>query len=151
MRDRRFVAVHRGGSLGPEDHRSLTLWATGCAEHVLPLVTEHRLGAQLRDILGVARCWVQGEVSVGEARTASVRALALARATTDATSVAVIRAAGHSAAAAHMADHALRAASYALKAVRAAGQETEHERYWQDAQLPADIRELVFSARQNRN
>ena len=145
------MAVHRGGPLNPEDHRALTLWATGCAEHVVPLVTEHTLGVQLQDILGVARCWVRGEASVGEARAASVMALALARATTDAASVAVIRAAGHSAAAAHMSDHALRAASYALKAVRAAGQKTEHERHWQDAQLPSGIRELVLSARQNRN
>ena len=97
----------------------------------------------------MARYWVRGEASVGEARTASVKALALARATADAVAVAVIRAAGHAVAVPHMADHALRATSFALKAVRAAGQATEHERHWQDAQLPPEIRGLVLSARQN--
>jgi hypothetical protein len=36
-RDRRFVAVHRGGSLDVARHRLLARWAAACAVHVLPL------------------------------------------------------------------------------------------------------------------
>ena len=34
MRDRRFVAVHRGGPLDRERHRLLAVWAAECAEHL---------------------------------------------------------------------------------------------------------------------
>jgi hypothetical protein len=37
MRDRRFVAVHRGGSLDFASHRLLAAWAASCAERLLAL------------------------------------------------------------------------------------------------------------------
>ncbi len=37
MRDKRYIAEHRGGLLKKEQHRQLVLWACECAENVLPL------------------------------------------------------------------------------------------------------------------
>lgn len=37
MRDKRFIAVHRGGPLSKEQHYQLISWAHTCTEHVLPL------------------------------------------------------------------------------------------------------------------
>jgi hypothetical protein len=62
--------------------------------------------------------------------------------------VAAARAVGQAVATVHMADHSLGAAEYALKAVKAAGGSVELERTWQDEQLPAEVRELVLSARE---
>lgn len=38
MRDRRFVAMHRGGPLKKEQHIQLMKRAIQCSEHVLDLV-----------------------------------------------------------------------------------------------------------------
>ena len=38
MRDKRFVAAHRGGPLVLAEHRLLAAWAADCAEHLLPLL-----------------------------------------------------------------------------------------------------------------
>ena len=43
-RDARFVTVRRGGALEDAQHRQLALWATDCAERVLPLFERERLG-----------------------------------------------------------------------------------------------------------
>ena len=148
MRDKRFVAVHCGGPLSKNHHRLLISWATDCAEHVLPLFEGE--DKRLHHALEVARAWVKGETSVGEARKVSVGAIALARESTHLASVAVARAVGHAVATAHMADHSTRAADYALKAIKAVGQSTELQPQWQDDQLPGDIRELILSARSQR-
>lgn len=150
MRDKRFIAEHRGGPLKKEQHRQLIKWACDCAEHVLPLfgeVTDERL---IKAIL-VARAWEQGKASVGDARKASVGAHALARESSNPASIAAARAAGHAVATAHMADHSSGAADYALKAVKNAGESVETERKWQDEQLPSEIRELVLTARRIRS
>jgi hypothetical protein len=149
MRDQRFIAVHRGDPLSLEHHRLLIRWAHACALHVLALfgpVPDERL----RHALTVAKAWERGQASVGEARKASVEAHAVAREASNPSAIAVARAVGHAVATAHMADHALGPAWYALKAVEAAGQSIEAERTWQDAQIPAEIRELVLSARQSK-
>jgi hypothetical protein len=150
MRDKRFVAEHRGGPLKMEQHRQLMEWACDCAGHVLPLFGE-RVDDRLIKALVVAKAWVQGKATVGEARKASVDAHAAARQQSDPVSIAVARAVGHAVATAHMADHALGPARYALIALKNAGKSTEEERIWQDAQLPTEIRELVLSARIIRN
>jgi hypothetical protein len=56
MRDRRFVAVHRGGLLSKEDHRLFRRWAYDCAKHVLPLL-ENDIDERLTDALKTARAW----------------------------------------------------------------------------------------------
>jgi hypothetical protein len=144
MRDRRFIAEHRGGPLKKEQHYQLIQWACDCAEHVLPLLEKR--DERLVNALKVAKAWTQGKASVGDARKASVAAHAVAREYSDPVAVAVARAVGHAVATAHMADHSLGPALYALKAVKSAGKSVDAERKWQNKQLPPDIRELVLSA-----
>ena len=149
MRDRRFVAEHRGGPLKKEQHRLLMKWACDCAKHVLPLFGK-KTDERLITALNVAKKWRQGKASVGDARKASLGAIAAANEATDPAAIAVARALGHAVATAHMADHSLGPAWYALKAVKSAGKSIEAERKWQDKHLPPGIRELVLSAREKR-
>lgn len=146
MRDKRFIAAHRGGPLTKERHFQLMLWACSCAEHVLPYFGE-KPDHRLINAIQTGRNWTNGSASVGEARKAAVGCLVLARELNDPVSVAVVRAAGHAVATAHMADHSPGASLYALKAVNIAGGSPETERKWQDAQLPDEIRELALSGR----
>ena len=144
MRDKRWVAVHRGGQLTPDIHRQLMEWACACAERVLPLYSGSP-DKRLAKALETAQAWKKGKTSVGDARKAAADLLSLAREITDPVSVAVVRAVMHAAATAHMADHAPGAALYALKAVKNAGRSTDAERTWQREQLPSEIRELVLT------
>lgn len=148
MRDKRFVAVHRGGPLSKEHHRLLVSWAHDCAEHVLPLFGSNGIDERLNNALKTAKAWAGGEVSVGDARNASLAAIAVANESLNPAAIAVARSVGHAVATAHMADHSLRAAEYALKAIKAAGKSTEIERNWQDSHLPSEITQLVLSARE---
>jgi len=124
-------------------------WACDCAEHVLPLLGEEP-DERLINALLVASEWAAGNASVGQARKASLGAIAVARDSTNPASIAIARAVGHAVATAHMADHSLGPAWYALKAVKSAGRSTDEERKWQDQQLPTEIRDLVLSARNIR-
>lgn len=149
MRDNRFIAEHRGGPLKRGQHNQLITWAGGCGEHVLYLfgeITDERL----KKALLIAKEWANGNVSTGDAMKASVAAHAVARESSDATSIAVARSVGQAVATAHMADHSLGAAWYALKAVRNAGKSVDNERKWQDEQLPSEIKDLILSARKSR-
>jgi len=145
MRDNRFVAVHRGGPLKKEQHYQLIKWACDCVEHVLHLFGE-KIDERLINALNVAKEWKQGNTSVGDARKASLDAIATANKFSNPTAIAVARSVGHAVATAHMADHSLGAALYALKAVKNAGKSVEAERKWQDEQLPSEIKELVLTA-----
>ncbi len=146
MRDKRFVAEHRGGPLKKEQHYQLIKWACVCVENILPLLGQPP-DERLINALTVARKWAKGNATVGDARKASSLAIALANETSDPVSIAVARAAGHAVATAHMADHALRAVMYVLKAVKIAGLSTEAEREWQQKQLHEGIVELALSHR----
>jgi Imm-5 like putative immunity protein len=146
MRDRRFVAVHRGGLLDKERHRLLAFWAADCAERVLPLFEACSSDDRPRRAIETARAWARGEVRVGVAQKAAVAAHAAARAVTNRSAVAAARSAGHAVATAHMADHSLGPVIYALKALEGKGVSTDAERKWQLEQLPAELREFVVSA-----
>ena len=78
MRDKRFIAEHRGGPLKREQHYQLIDWACACAEHVLHLFGE-KIDNRLMEALNVAKAWSLGKASVGDARAASVAAHAAAR------------------------------------------------------------------------
>jgi hypothetical protein len=149
MRDKRFVAEHRGGSLTKEQHGQLMNWACVCAEHVLLLLGE-KPDERLLHALFIAREWVKGKVSVEDARKASAGAHAVARESSNPVAIAVARAIGHAVATAHMADHSLGPALYALKAVTFAGNSLDAERRWQNAHLPAEIKELVLTSRSKK-
>jgi len=146
MRDRRFIAVHRGGPLARPEHYLLAIWAADCAEHVLPLFAAHSSDDRPRLSVETAKTWAQGEIRVGVAQKAAVASHAAAREATDASAIAVARAAGHAAATAHFAEHSLGSALYALEAVEASGGSIGEERAWQIEQLPTEVRELVESA-----
>jgi len=149
VRDKRFIAEHRGGPLNKEKHYQLIKWACDCAENVLFLFGEP-LDERLQKALNVAKDWKQGNASVGDARKASLDAIAVANEITNKTAIAVARSVGHAVATAHMADHSLGAALYALKATKNAGKSIDEERKWQDEQLPAEIKELVLTARKGK-
>jgi len=145
MRDKLFIAEHRGGLLKKEQHMQLIKWACKCSEHVLFLSGE-TLDERLTKALLIAKEWANGNASVGEAMKASVEAHAAARESANPTSTAVARSVGHAVATAHMADHSLGAALYALKAVKYANKSIEIERDWQLDQLSSEIKDLVQTA-----
>lgn len=146
MRDRRFVAEHRDGPLRKEQHRQLMEWACECAEHVLPLFGKE-VDVRLKNAIEIARDWMKGNASVGEARNASLGAISVANEVSGPTSIAVARSVGHAVATAHMADHSIGAALYALKAVKSSGDSVDAERDWQNERLSSEIRELILTAR----
>jgi hypothetical protein len=149
MRDKRFVAVHRGGPLTKEHHHQLIRWARICSEHVLKLINKN-IDTRLNHALHIAQEWEKDNTSVGEARKASLGAHAVANESSDSVTTAVARSIGHAVATAHMADHSIGAAEYALKAVKLSGKSIEEERKWQDEQLTPDISELILTAREKK-
>ena len=146
MRDRRFIAEHRGGLLNVEQHRQFNRWGCDCARHVLSLMGE-KTDERLINALIIGKEWEIGNATVGEARKASLDCITLANELTDPVFIAVARAVGHAVATAHMADHALGAALYALKAIKLSGNSIDEERKWQNDRLPFEIRELVLITR----
>ncbi len=147
MRDRRFIAEHRGGDLSRENHYKLIKWARECSEHVMPLI-EGDPDKRLLHALHVAREWENGNVTTGVAMKASVGAHAAAREYSDPVSTAIARSVGQTVATAHMADHSSGGALYALIAVKHAGRSVEEERDWQIKQLnqlPPEVAKLVLT------
>jgi hypothetical protein len=124
------------------DHKTLVIWATDCAEHVLPYFEEkHPKDNRPRKAIEAGRAWIRGEIAMSEARTAAFAAHAAARDANPDSARAAARAAGHAAATAHVAGHAVHAATYAA---RAAGHTVDSidvdaaiakERDWQYQQL----------------
>ena len=149
MRDKRFVAEHRGGLLTKDNHQKLMKWARVCSEHVMTLIDKD-VDNRLRDALRVAKEGENGNVPVGEAMKASITAHTVAKESKDLSSIAIARSVGHAVATAHMADHSLGAALYALKATKNAGKSIDEERKWQEEQLPSEIKEIVLAARKGK-
>ena len=145
MRDRRFVAVHRGGPLDRNSHVFLARWAADCAERVLHLFTRCSEDTRPKRALEVIRAWANGEVRTGIAMKASLAAHAAARQATDKAAIAAARAAGQAVATAHAADHSMGALLYALKALEASGSASDLELKLQLARLPDHLREPVSS------
>ncbi|MFW9896968.1 MAG: putative immunity protein [Candidatus Thorarchaeota archaeon] len=149
MRDKRFVVEQRGGTLKKEQHQQLMLWGCSCAEHVLSLFGKE-IDKRLKNAITVAKDWIKGNASVGDAREASLRAHQVARESSNPTSIAVARSVGHAVATAHMSDHSLGAALYALKVVDSVGKSIDLERKWQNEQLPIEIMDIVLTARNKK-
>jgi hypothetical protein len=143
MRDKSFIAVHRGGLLTKEQHRILIEWARKCSEHVIPLLGNN-IDNRLIAALEIAQEWKENKASVGDARKASVVAHSVARQSSDPVVRAIARSIGHAVATAHMADHSAGAALYARKAVFYSGKPVEAERQWQIEQLSTEIREITL-------
>jgi hypothetical protein len=150
MRDRRFVAAHRGGPLLLANHRFLACWAADGAEAVLPLFTATCKDDRPQHALEIARAWANGEVKTGVAMRASVAAHAAAREAAAqpqacAATIAAARSSAQAVATAHFADHSMGALLYALKALEAAGQPVEGLWQQQMAALPAALYEAIES------
>lgn len=149
MRDKRFIAEHRGGTLSQAQHRSLMGWALNCVEHVLPLMPDD-VDPRLQQALDIGRKWQAGDEPTGVAQKASVAAHVAARRYEHPASIAVARSIAQAVATAHFADHSLVATTYALKAVKSAGGSVEDETTWQNGELGDDIRHLVVQSRAQR-
>lgn len=157
VRDPRFVTIRRGGTLTDADHHLLALWAAACAEHVLRLFASVRPeDPRPHQAIEHARAWARGEVRMMQARAAGGHAMGAARDLRGAARFAAY-AAGQAGVVAHVAAHELGAAAYAIKAVRAAAPAGDGdaagrgECRWQQAQLPAEIRDLVLDDQRLRN
>jgi hypothetical protein len=150
MRDRRFIAVHRGGPLERADHVLLARWAADCAERVLPLFARHCSDVRPQQALDTVRAWADGKVKTGVAMKASLAAHAAARDARDKAAIAAARAAGQAAATAHAADHSMGALLYAMKALEASGAPSDPELKSQLAKLPARLRAQVSSGVKTR-
>jgi hypothetical protein len=117
--------------LDKRDHKPLVLWATACAEHVLPHFEEsYTMDNRPRKALEAGRAWVRSEVAVSE-----------------------VRAAGHAAATADVGTHAAHAANCAVTAATAATADptdsaaaAAKERDWQYRRLPKHFRLVAFLA-----
>jgi hypothetical protein len=147
MRDKRFIAEHRGGLLTKDNHQKLIKWARVCSEHVISLLDKN-VDKRLLQVLQVAKEWENGNATVGEAMKASVTAHTVAKESEDPSLIAIARAVGHAVATAHMADHSPGAALYALKALKLAERPINKERDWQSRQLqelPLEIVDLVLN------
>jgi hypothetical protein len=143
--------------LDKQDHSSLVLWATDCAEHVLPYFEEkYPKDNRPRNALEAGRAWARGEIATSEARAAALAAHAAARDADQGAARAAARSAGHAAASAHVGTHAAHAANYAVRAATGAAAvptdsvaATAKERDWQCRRLPEHLRPVVFPARGN--
>ncbi|WP_333619090.1 putative immunity protein [Dietzia sp.] len=155
VRDPRMITVARGGSLSPDHHRLLALWAADCAERVVPLFEEAcPEDRRPRDAISAARAWAEDGMRMMDARAAGGHAMGAARPLTGAPRFAAY-AAGQAACVGHVAEHDLGAAAYAIKAVAAAAPSESGarlaERNAQRALLPAEVRDLVLEDQARRD
>jgi hypothetical protein len=157
IRDKRFITIRRGGTLLDEDHRLLAVWAAQCAQHVLHYFEEARPNDDRPcRAIALTYAWVNGEITMKQARMAAGAANASAREALGAARFAALSA-GQAAVVAHVAAHELGAAAYAIRAVMAASPEDKKEMFksqecqWQIERLPERIRALVIEDRRLRN
>jgi hypothetical protein len=150
MRDKRFIAEHRGGLLTKEQHKQLIIWSCDCVEHILSHFDN--IDERLKDALSIAKKWSNNDATVGEARKASVLAHTVAREMTNPISIAIARAVGHTVATAHMSDHSLGGALYALKVIKLSGKSVDEEKKWQEEHLnlPLELKELILTTRDKK-
>ncbi|HSK12248.1 MAG TPA: hypothetical protein VK907_03480 [Phnomibacter sp.] len=118
------------------DRKKLALWAAACAEHVAVAFASLMTDDRPRHAIDGARAWVEGKISVAEARRLAFAAHAAARSTPDPKAKAAARSAAHAAATAHVAGHATHAAHYAIKAAP----DPHREKAWQSYMLEEMIR-----------
>lgn len=160
IRDKRFVTVRRGGILSDEDHHLLAIWAAQCARRVLHYFEEARPDDDRpRRAIESTQAWVNGEITMKQARFAAGASQDAAREVKQASEAARLAAlsAGQAAVVAHVAAHELGAAAYAIRAVMAASPKDKKELFrrrecqWQRDRLPDKIRNLVIEDERLRN
>ena len=136
--------------LDEQDHKLLVLWATDCAEHVLPYFEkEYPKDDRPRKAIEMGRAWTRNEITMSEIRTAAFAAHASARTTDIPAARAAARSPGQAVATAHVVGHAPHAANYAVIAAEASN--IVKEREWQYKHLPKHLRSIVFKKHNQRN
>jgi hypothetical protein len=90
MRDNRFIAEHRGGPLIKDQHKQLILWAFKCVENILALIT-NKVDERLMNAIKTSKEWAKDNASVGDARNASLEAIAVVNELTNPIEIAVAR------------------------------------------------------------
>jgi hypothetical protein len=121
-----------------QNHKTLVIWATDCAQRVLPYFEDTQVNDNRpRKAIEAGQAWVRSGITVHDVRQAAFAAHAAARETNNQAAEYAARAAGQAAASAHVAGHAVHAATYAAKAVfyssnlNQAYTNTVKERQWQ--------------------
>lgn len=160
IRDSSFITVRRGGTLLDEDHYLLAVWAAQCAAHVLHYFEEMRPNDDRpRRAIESTYAWVNGEITMKQARMAAGASQDAAREVTKASEAAKLAAlsAGQAAVVAHVAAHELGAAAYAIRAAMSASPDDKKETsrrkefMWQRERLPERICNLVMDDQRLRN
>ncbi len=160
IRDKRFITVRRGGTLSDDDHHLLAIWAAQCAQHVLHYFEEVRPDDDRpRRAIELTHAWVNGKITMKQARFAAGASQDAAREVKEMSEVARLTAlsAGQAAVVAHVAAHELGAAAYAIRAVMLASPLDKREMFrrqecqWQRDRLPDKIRNLVIDDQRLRN
>ncbi len=135
------------------DHKLLAMWASDCADHVLPFFervnpTDYRP----REAIAVLRTWIRmGVFNMSTIRGSSLAAHAAAREAEEASAARfAARAAGQAVATVHVPQHAYGSAYYALKAVVAADaahaeSKLAEEMKWIAQHLDETLRQDVLS------
>ncbi|GHV26331.1 hypothetical protein FACS18948_1760 [Clostridia bacterium] len=160
VRDKRFMLIRRGGMMTNDTHRLLALWASDCAEHVLPIYEAVCPNDERpRRAIEAAHSWAAGKITVTQSKEAAGISQNAARDLTKVSEAAKMAAlsAGQAAVVAHVAAHELGAAAYAIRAVmetspnyaKEAARISECE--WQRSRLPDAIRELVLDDQRLRD
>ena len=101
-----------------QNHKTLVIWATDCAQWVLPFFEDIQDNDKRpRKAIEAGQAWIRSGITVYDVRQAAFAAHAAARETNNQAAEYAARAAGQAAASAHVAGHAVHAATYAAKAV----------------------------------
>ncbi len=143
MRDKRFVAEHRGGLLAIGDHRNLMKWALVMTEHLQTYLPQP-IDSLLNDALIVGKLWSEGLVGTGEAIKQSRAVHKYAQTVEDPVCKAFCRAVGQAVATAHMADHCLGPVYYGRKLMNLLALDSEQEFAWQTEKLEEVCPNLYF-------
>ena len=142
------MTVKHAKRLNKQDHRFMAIWASDCAEHVLPYFEEmYPEDERPRKAIEAARAWARGTIPMVDARKAALASHSAARNTNNKAAQSAARAAGHAAATAHVVGHAHYAATFAVKSVTAAEiscSDIAAERDWQYKRLPEHLCAIVF-------
>lgn len=135
-----------------EDQRLMAIWATNCAERVLPFFEKaYPQDDRPRKAIETGRTWVRtGVFKMADIRGASLAAHTAAREAKENNAACfAARAAGQAVATAHVPQHAFGGAYYALKAIAAADPaqaavKVIEEQDWQTQHMPTALRHEVL-------
>lgn len=102
--------------INQKDKKTLIIWATDCAEHILHYFEEkYPSDDRPRKAIEIGRSWIRAEINCNSARNAASDAHAAARDVIDDMACAAARIAGQACSIAHSAGHAMAIIYYTTK------------------------------------